>query len=123
MPPQADGKGAGTGPLRERLSQLVGMSAAARLLGGELAGMLAAGAREVAQASALRECLGCDDETARRLSALLAAWLLERARLVFARCAEEAERWLAEAHRLEGRLEAMEEAAWTRAPGLPSQAG
>lgn len=122
---QAAGRDGATGTLslRERISQLVGMSVAARLLGRDMAGLLAADARELAGASTIREFLGCDEETAEKLSAALAAWLLERARLVAARSAEQAEQWLAEAHRIEGRLEVMEETSALRTAPATEPAG
>lgn len=126
MPPlqaAGDDGAAGTRSLRERISQLVGMSVAARLLGRDLAGVLAADARELTATSALREFLGCNEETAQKLSTALAAWLLERARLVAARCTEQAEQWIAEAHRIEGRLEVMEETSALRTAPASEPAG
>lgn len=93
----------------ERVPQLVGMSVAARLLGAELSRQLAAEARAALDSAALQEHLGCDEATAQALAASLAAWLLERARVVAARCEARAEEWVGQAHRVEGRAEAIEE--------------
>jgi hypothetical protein len=99
---------------RERISQLVGMSVAARLLAREIVRDLASDARAIADAGRLREVLGCDENAAHKLSASLAAWMLDRARRVAARCEEHAGLWIAEAYRTEGRAEALREAAARR---------
>ena len=116
MPPEAvAADGAAEAPhLRERISQLVGMSAAARLLAREIVRDLAADARAIADAGRLREVLGCDELATQKLSATLAAWVLDRAQRVAARCEEHAGRWIAEAYRAEGRAEALDETAARR---------
>lgn len=93
----------------ERVPQLVGMSVAARLLGAELSRQLAADARAALDVSALREHLECDEATAQKLAGPLAAWLLDRARGIVAVCEARAEEWIGQAHRAEGRAEALEE--------------
>lgn len=93
----------------ERVPQLVGMSVAARLLGAELSRQLAADARAALDAAALQEQLGCDEVTAKMLAASLAAWILDRARGIVARCEARADEWLGQAHRVEGRAEVLEE--------------
>jgi hypothetical protein len=93
----------------ERVPQLVGMSVAARLLGAELSRQLAMDARAALDAAALREQLGCDEATAKVVAASLAAWILDRARGIAARCEARAEEWIGQAHRVEGRAEVLEE--------------
>ncbi len=105
----------------ERVPQLVGMSVAARLLGAELSRQLAADARAALDCAALQEHLGCDEATAQALAAPLAAWLLERARVIAARCEARAEEWLGQAHRVEGRADAIEELLG-RGPSLATPA-
>jgi uncharacterized protein YbjQ (UPF0145 family) len=92
----------------ERIPQLVGMAVAARVLARDLARELAAGARELADGRVIQEHAGCDEATARKVSAALSGWLLERAARIAARCEERATRWIAEAHRAEGHAEAIE---------------
>jgi uncharacterized protein YbjQ (UPF0145 family) len=91
----------------ERIPHLVGMAVAARVLARDLAREFAAGARELADGRLVEECSGCDEATARKLSAALSGWLLDRAARVAAQCEEHATRWIAEAHRAEGRAEAL----------------
>lgn len=95
--------------LRDRVPQLVGMALAARLLGAELAQRLSAQLRDLNDAAALREHLGCDDEMAQRLCASLVAWSVEQARGVAACCAARAEAWLGEAHHVGGRAAALDD--------------
>jgi hypothetical protein len=102
----------------ERVPQLVGMSVAARLLGAELSRQLAMDARAALDAAALREQLGCDEATAKVVAASLAAWILDRARGLAARCEARAEEWIGQAHRVEGRAEVLEELL-DRAASLP----
>jgi hypothetical protein len=110
----------------ERVPQLVGMSVAARLLGAELSRQLAMDARAALDAPALREQLGCDEATAKVVAASLAAWILDRARGIAARCEARAEDWIGHAHRVEGRAEVLEElldrAASLPRPGAPPAA-
>jgi hypothetical protein len=98
--------------LRERrIPQLVGMAVAARLLATDLPRELVAAGGELIAPGTLREFAAVDEETATRLSSALGAWLLERARRLTERCQAHAARWLAEAHRAEGRAEALDELA------------
>ena len=92
----------------ERIPQLVGMAVAARVLARDVARELADGARELADGRVIQEHVGCDEATARKVSAALSSWLLDRAGRVAARCDEHATRWIAEAHRAEGCAEAIE---------------
>jgi hypothetical protein len=66
-------------------------------------------ARVALDAAALREQLGCDEATAKVVAAALAAWILDRAREIAARCEARAEEWIGQAHRVEGRAEVLEE--------------
>jgi len=95
----------------QRLPQLVGMVAAARVLAREVADVLAADAEVLADRRAVQATLGCDEPTATRLCALLTAWAADQARRASARCEACAAVWLAEAHRVEGRIEALDELA------------
>ena len=104
---------------RERIPQLVVMAVAARVLARDLARELAAGARELADGRILQEHAACDEPTAKRVSAALSGWLLDRAARIAARCEEHATRWIAEAHRAEGRAEAIE----GRSPRGPASCG
>lgn len=92
----------------ERIPQLVGMAVAARLLGLEVVRELAAGARELADGRVLLDHAGCDEATAKKVSAAMSGWLLEHAARIAARCDDHAARWLAEARRAEGRAESIE---------------
>lgn len=121
MPPRAAAADPAAGEasrLRgERIPQLVGMAVAARLLARDLARELAAGARELADGRIIQEHAGCDEATARKVSAALSGWLLGRAARIGVRCEEHATRWIVEAHRAEGRAEAIEgHAPRSRAP-------
>ena len=95
----------------ERIPQLVGMAVAARVLARDLARELAAGARELADGRVIQDYLRCDEATARKVSAALMGWLVDRVGRVAARCDEHAGRWIAEAHRAEGRAETIEDSA------------
>ena len=93
----------------QRLPQLVGMAAAARVLADQLAGILAADAEALADGRVVQTLLACDEVTAKRLGAVLAVWAADRTRRAAAHCAACAAVWLAEAHRVEGRLEVLDE--------------
>ena len=112
MPPQAaaaDPAADEASRLRgERIPQLVGMAVAARVLARDVGRELAAGARELTDGRIVQEHAGCDEATARRVSAALSSWLLDRAACFAARCEDHALRWIDEAHRAEGRAEAIE---------------
>jgi len=95
----------------ERIPQLVGMAVAARVLARDLARELAAGALELADGRVVQACTSCDEATARKVSAAVSGWLLDRAARIAARWAVHATRWIAEAHRVEGRAEAIESRA------------
>jgi len=103
----------------ERTPQLVGMAVAAHILARDVARELAAGARELADGRVIQEHAGCDESSARKVSAAVSGWLLERATRIAARCEDHAARWIAEAGRAEGRAEAME----GRATPQPSACG
>lgn len=119
-PPEAAGVSARAAEARalrgERIPQLVGMAAAARILAGELPSIIAGDAKQVPDAKALAEQLGVDEETAGRIRALVIAVHLALARRTSGLCVERADEWLAAAHRAEGRAEALAEEA---APVLP----
>jgi hypothetical protein len=114
-PPEAAGASARAAEARalrgERIPQLVGMSAAARILAGELPSIIAGDAKQVPHAKALAEQLGVDEETAGRIRALVVAAHLVLARRMSSLCAERADEWLAAAHRADGRAEALAEHA------------
>jgi hypothetical protein len=95
----------------ERIPQLVGMAAAARILAGELPGVIAADAKAFPDAKALGAELGVTEEIAVRVRALVIAAHLSVARRASGVCARLAEDWLAAAHRAEGRADALDEAA------------
>ena len=92
----------------ERIPQLVGMAVAARLLGREVARELAIGARELADGRVLLDHTGCDEATAKKVSAAVSGWLLERAARIASRCEDHAARWIAEARRAEDQADAIE---------------
>ncbi len=93
----------------ERIPHLVGMAVSARLLARDLSQDLASHVAELTDAKILQDRLGCDEATAQMLAPGLIGWVLERARGIAARCESHASRWMAEAHRAEGRAEVLEE--------------
>lgn len=120
-PPEAAegsaGRAAAVRALRvERIPQLVGMAAAARVLAGELPLAIADDAKQVPDAKTLAAELGVSEEIGTRVRALVLASHLVLARRMSSFCAERADEWLAAAHRAEGRAEALEE---TTAPAQP----
>jgi len=114
-PPQAAGVSARVAEARalraERIPQLVGMAAAARILAGELPSIIARDAKQVPDAKSLAADLGVDEETAGRIRALVIAAHLVLARRTSSLCVERADEWLAAAHRAEGRADVLEESA------------
>jgi len=96
-----------------RIPQLVGMAAAARILAGELPGVIAIDAKAFPDAKALAAELRVTEETAARVRVLVIAAHLSLARRASGVCARLAEDWLAAAHRAEGRADALDEAAPT----------
>jgi hypothetical protein len=93
----------------ERIPQLVGMSAGAKLPSDELAQTLLERAKILADPKALAEKLTVDEALAARMAPLLSSVVLALARDVSLTCRERAGAWLAAAHQAEGRAGALEE--------------
>ena len=107
----------------QRIPQLVGMAAAARVLAGELPSVIATDAKQIPDAKTIAAELGVGEETAARVRALVIAAHLALARRTSGICGERADEWLAAAHRAEGRAEALDEDIVRVAPEAHAQEG